>query len=98
MAEKDIIKHTTEFFELMKILSNDNRFEENYNERVKIETDGGVSMCKVIDRAEARGKETVVISMLKDNTPIQQIIKWTGVSEERIKELQESLCELKNEN
>lgn len=94
----DIIKHTTEFFELMKILSNDNRFIENYNERIKIEN-GGVSMCKVIDRAEARGKEigkeigkeTVVISMLEDNTPIQQIIKWTGVSEERIKELKETL-------
>lgn len=95
----DIIKHTSEFFELMKILSNDNRFEEAYNERVKIENAGGMNMCEVLDRFEARGKvlgekskaENIAISMLKDNASIQQIIKWTGVSEARIKELQENL-------
>ena len=52
---KDIIKHVDEFFKLMKVLTNDNKFESIYNENIS-NAEGGVNMCDFLDTVEARGK------------------------------------------
>ncbi|MCQ2248382.1 MAG: Rpn family recombination-promoting nuclease/putative transposase [Treponema sp.] len=52
---KDTIKHVDEFFKLMKVLTNDNKFESIYNENIS-NAEGGVNMCDFLDTVEARGK------------------------------------------
>ena len=49
------IRHVDSFLKLMAVLNDDERFAEVYRELVGKE--GGVSMCEVLDRAEARGME-----------------------------------------
>lgn len=52
----DKIKHVDEFLSLMAVLTNDNRFEKEYNKAI-IDKKGGISMCEVLDLAEKRGEQ-----------------------------------------
>jgi hypothetical protein len=50
---------------------------------------------RLIEQGEKRGTEqtltTIAISMLNDNQPIDAIAKYTGLSEEAIEQLTESV-------
>lgn len=94
---KDTIRHVDEFFKLMKVLTNDNKFATVYNENISIE-EGGVSMCDFLDTVEARGeakgeikgKAVVIQELLKTGKMnIEQIADMLKLSIEKVTELAE---------
>ena len=50
----DLLRHVDETLKLMTVLTGDRRFEEAVQ---TLPTEGGVSMCEVLDRVENRGIE-----------------------------------------
>ena len=64
-------KHVNELLKLMSVLTRDKRFEDALNE------EGGAAdtMCKVLDRAEARGKEK---TQLEDIQSLMDTLKLTA--------------------
>lgn len=90
---KDTIRHVDEFFKLMKVLTNDNKFATVYNENISIE-EGGVSMCDFLDTVEAKGeikgKAVVIQELLKTGKMnIEQIADMLKLSIEKVTELAE---------
>lgn len=58
------MKHVQETLQLLSVMTNDNRFEEIYNEENSIE--GGLhTMCDVLDRAVNKGEDKVALLMKK---------------------------------
>ncbi|MBQ8132871.1 MAG: Rpn family recombination-promoting nuclease/putative transposase [Clostridia bacterium] len=49
------LEHPQETLDLINVFSGDNRFMSAYNEMLTENNEGGVSMCELIDRIEARG-------------------------------------------
>lgn len=89
-------------FQLMKVLTGDNRFEETL---ARVENKGGrITMYDAFADAEKRGialgkeqgialgkeqgKEEMVINMLANNIPPETVAKCAGLSLEKIKEIQ----------
>ena len=56
------IKHVHEILQLMAIFTNDKRFEEFQNLYIKGEE---ITMCDVLDEAEARGRITLLYELIK---------------------------------
>ena len=55
VPEPCVLKHVQETLQLLSVMSNDHRFEDIYNERVK---EGDIqTMCDVLDRIEEKGRE-----------------------------------------
>lgn len=93
----DTIKHVDEFFKLMKVLTNDNKFETVYNESI-INNNGGVNMCDFLDTVEAKGmakgiaegKAEVIQGLIKTGKmTVEQIADMLKLPVEKVKELAE---------
>lgn len=89
----DTIKHVDEFFKLMKVLTNDNKFETVYNESI-INNNGGVNMCDFLDTVEAKGKTEgkaeVIQGLIKTGKmTVEQIADMLKLPVEKVKELAE---------
>ena len=93
----DTIKHVDEFFKLMKVLTNDNKFETVYNEGI-INNNGGVNMCDFLDTVEAKGmakgiaegKAEVIQGLIKTGKmTVEQIADMLKLPVEKVKELAE---------
>ncbi len=93
----DTIKHVDEFFKLMKVLTNDNKFETVYNESI-INNNGGVNMCDFLDTVEAKGmakgiaegKAEVIQGLIKTRKmTVEQIADMLKLPVEKVKELAE---------
>ena len=50
------LDHPQETLDLISVFSGDDRFTTTYNEMLNENHEGGVSMCEMIDRIEARGR------------------------------------------
>lgn len=102
---KDTIRHVDEFFKLMKVLTNDNKFESIYNENIS-NAKGGVNMCDFLDTVEARGKAAgrsegkiegkiegkaeIIQELLKaGKMTVEQIADMLRLPVEKVKELAE---------
>lgn len=100
----DKIKHVDEFLSLMAVLTNDNRFEKEYNKTI-INKKGGISMCEVLDlaekrgeqrgekRGEKRGAEKVMISVVRklindSRMTVNEIAKLLDIPEAKVIELE----------
>lgn len=96
----DKIKHVDEFLSLMAVLTNDNRFEKEYNKTI-IDKKGGISMCEVLDlaekrgeqRGEKRGAEKVMISVVRklindSRMTVNEIAKLLDIPEAKVIELE----------
>ena len=71
-----------EVLQLMATFTNDNRFEEYQNLYVKGEE---MSMCKVLDEAEARGKFNAVYNFIKLGlVTLEQAAKSIGLTKEQL--------------
>ncbi len=88
---KETIRHTDEILKLMGVLLNDSRFLEMQNDEK-----GGLSMCEVLDRAEAKGKaeglaegleKGKVIAYYDAGYSVEQIAEKVGISEEKVQEI-----------
>ena len=89
----DTIKHVDEFFKLMKVLTNDNKFETVYNECI-INNNGGVNMCDFLDTVEAKGMakgnaEVIQALIRTGKMTIEQIADMLKLPVEKVKELAE---------
>ena len=93
----DTIKPVDEFFKLMKVLTNDNKFETVYNEGI-INNNGGVNMCDFLDTVEAKGmakgiaegKAEVIQGLIKTGKmTVEQIADMLKLPVEKVKELAE---------
>ena len=93
----DTIKHVDEFFKLMKVLTNDNKFETVYNEGI-INNKGGVNMCDFLDTVEAKGmakgiaegKAEVIQGLIRTGKmTVEQIADMLKLPVEKVKELAE---------
>ena len=82
------IEHVDAVLGLLRVMTNDYRFEEVMNE---IEEGESVSMCEVLDKIEAKGAakaiENMAIEMLKMNLPLEVIEKVSKLSEGEIRAL-----------
>ncbi|MBQ0050977.1 MAG: Rpn family recombination-promoting nuclease/putative transposase [Treponema sp.] len=90
---KDTIKHVDEFFKLMKVLTNDNKFGTLYNEGIS-SGKGGVNMCDFLDTVEARGetkgKAEIIQGLIKaGKMTVEQIADMLKLPVERVRELAE---------
>lgn len=94
---KDTIRHVDEFFKLMKVLTNNNKFESIYNENIS-NAKGGVNMCDFLDTVEARGKAAgrsegkaeIIQELLKaGKMTVEQIADMLRLPVEKVKELAE---------
>lgn len=93
------IKHVQETLQLLSVMTNDNRFEEAYNENVE---GGPKNMCDVLDRVENKGraegraegrqegeikaKRESAINFAKMNIPVETIAQGLNVSIELVKQ------------
>lgn len=93
----DAINHVDEFFKLMKVLTNDNKFETIYNESI-LSGKGGVNMCDFLDqveargelRGEAKGEAKIIQGLIKNgNLTVEQIADMLQLPVEKVKELAE---------
>ena len=89
----DTIKHVDEFFKLMKVLTNDNKFETVYNESI-INNNGGVNMCDFLDTVEAKGMakgnaEVIQALIRTGKMTVEQIADMLKLPVEKVKELAE---------
>ena len=84
----------------MAVLTNDNRFEKEYNKTI-IDKKGGISMCEVLDlaekrgeqRGEKRGAEKVMISVVRklindSKMTVNEIAKLLDIPEAKVIELE----------
>lgn len=102
VPSQEEIRHVDGTFQLMKVLTGDNRFEETL---ARVENKGGrITMYDAFADAEKRGialgkeqgialgkeqgKEEMVINMLANNIPPETVAKCAGLSLERVKEIQ----------
>ncbi|MCQ2981484.1 MAG: Rpn family recombination-promoting nuclease/putative transposase [Treponemataceae bacterium] len=86
---KDAINHVDEFFKLMKVLTNDSKFESVYNEGISGEK-GGVNMCDFLDTVEARGEAKIIQGLINTgNMTVEQIADMLKLPAEKVKELAE---------
>ncbi len=94
VPSQEEIRHVDGTFQLMKVLTGDNRFEETL---ARVENKGGrITMYDAFADAEKRGialgkeqgKEEMVINMLANNIPPETVAKCAGLSFERVKEIQ----------
>ena len=88
VASDTVIEHVDELLMLMSAMTKDYRFEETINE---VKGKEHVTMCEVLDRVEARGREegikegtvNILISLVKDGIlSISDAAKRAGMSEE----------------
>ena len=99
-GSRETIKHVDEFFKLMKVLTNDNKFETLYNENVM--KNGGATMDtfldSVMEKGEKKGKlegkiigkaEIIQTMIKKGNMTIEQIAAMLELPVEKVKELAE---------
>lgn len=85
------IKHVQETLQLLSVMTNDNRFEEAYNENVE---GGPKNMCDVLDRVENKGrregemkaKRESAINLRDMGMGIEFIAKAVNVSIEQVKQ------------
>ncbi len=94
---KDVIKHVDEFFNSMKVLTNDNTFETVYNENISKGT-GGVTMDrflnsvmeKGVQKGLTSGKAEIIQEMIKKgNMSVEQIASILKLPVEKVRELAE---------
>lgn len=86
---KDSIKHVDEFFKLMKVLTNDNKFGTVYTESIS-NGKGGVNMCDFLDTVEARGEAKIIQELVRTGRmTIEQIADMMKLPVEKVKELAE---------
>ena len=103
-GSRETIKHVDEFFKLMKVLTNDNKFETLYNENMM--KNGGATMDTFLDlvmeKGEKKGKlegklegkiigkaEIIQTMIKKGNMTIEQIAAMLELPVEKVKELAE---------
>ena len=88
VASDTVIEHVDELLMLMSAMTKDYRFEETINE---VKGKEHVTMCEVLDRVEARGREegikegtvNILISLVNDGIlSIADAAKRAGISEE----------------
>ena len=93
----DVIKHVDEFFNSMKVLTNDNTFETVYNENISKGT-GGVTMDrflnsvmeKGVQKGLTSGKAEIIQEMIKKgNMSVEQIASILKLPVEKVRELAE---------
>lgn len=78
-----VITHVDEFLKLMKVLTGDIRYEEICSSLIDTDREGGISMCKVLDARENRGRNNVLISLVKDGLlDIAEAAKRAEMTEE----------------
>lgn len=97
MGSKDKITHVSEFLSLMSVLTNDKRFEVEYNKDI-IAAEGGISMCDILDNAENKGRKegfeiglqkglAISVQALLQSMSIEQVAKVLKLSVDKVKEL-----------
>ena len=88
VASDTVIEHVDELLMLMSAMTKDYRFEETINE---VKGKEYVTMCEVLDRVEARGREegikegtvNILISLVNDGIlSIEDAAKRADMSEE----------------
>lgn len=94
------IIHVDSVFKMFKALTGDNRFETVYNQFIKENKKGGVSMEKIIDDfinkgiekgAQQKAEETARNALTLKLLP-EQVTQITGLPLEKVLELQKSIA------
>lgn len=96
--ETEDIEHFYEVAQMLRVMTNDSRFEEAAiaSQRGEVK-----NMSEFLDRLEAKKeaevRESVASEMLTDSEPIQKIERYSKLSEEEIRKLAEKLGVTVNE-
>ena len=98
------IKHGEELMNAITAYAGDNFISEAYNKVQSVNKGGNISMCDVVQRIQDKGEkigiekgvQKVIIKMINEDAPNEQIIKFTGASESLINKLKDELANSKN--
>lgn len=89
-----VIRHVDEVLKLMSVLTGDNRFEQGMN---SLKRDGGVTMCEVLDKIEAKGMAKGRIMAYYDmGLPVSKIAEKVQLKEEEVLAIIDSYADEEN--
>ena len=80
------IKHVDALLKMLSALTGDNSFEEVYNDgNLK---KGGVTMCDVVEKIKAEGKEEIIRNLIESNAgTLEQIAAWVKLPVKEVKKI-----------
>ena len=71
---------------MLSALTGDNSFEEVYN--VGNLKKGGVTMCEVVEKIKAEGKEEIIRNLIESNArTLEQIAAWVKLPVKEVKKI-----------
>lgn len=80
------IKHADALLKMLSALTGDNSFEEVYN--VGNLKKGGVTMCDVVEKIKAEGKEEIIRNLIESNAgTLEQIAAWVKLPVKEVKKI-----------
>ena len=80
------IKHVDALLKMLSALTGDNSFEEVYN--VGNLKKGGVTMCEVVEKIKAEGKEEIIRNLIESNAgTLEQIAAWVKLPVKEVKKI-----------
>ncbi len=80
------IKHVDALLKMLSALTGDNSFEEVYN--VGNLKKGGVTMCDVVEKIKAEGKEEIIRNLIESNAgTLEQIAAWVKLPVKEVKKI-----------
>ena len=80
------IRHVDALLKMLSALTGDNSFEEVYNDgNLK---KGGVTMCDVVEKIKAEGKEEIIRNLIESNAgTLEQIAAWVKLPVKEVKKI-----------
>ena len=80
------IRHVDALLKMLSALTGDNSFEEVYN--VGNLKKGGVTMCDVVEKIKAEGKEEIIRNLIESNAgTLEQIAAWVKLPVKEVKKI-----------
>ena len=80
------IRHVDALLKMLSALTGDNSFEEVYN--VGNLDKGGVTMCDVVEKIKAEGKEEIIRNLIESNAgTLEQIAAWVKLPVKEVKKI-----------
>lgn len=80
------IRHVDALLKMLSALTGDNSFEEVYN--VGNLKKGGVTMCEVVEKIKAEGKEEIIRNLIESNAgTLEQIAAWVKLPVKEVKKI-----------
>jgi hypothetical protein len=98
---EETMKHVDEILKLMTVLTGNTLFEESQTKITDLKNEGGISMRNVFEEYAQKekmlgieqGKEELILSMLQDGLPKEQVCRIAKITMEQLNAIEEKLLQ-----